>query len=382
MGKMRIGILTFHRSHNYGAYLQAFALAKSIELEIGGEIEIIDFNMKTADRLYKKTVIKKNNILSLVHNLKRYKMFQESLRMLPLSNLTMISDSCDQFIDMVKDRYDIIVVGSDEVWKLKRVRGFPNPYWLPGNLGCKKVSYAASSRSNFDKLSDEGKILLYKYINDFDYIGVRDKPTYTSVSRYVENNNKLNLNCDPTFNFDFNSNKENGKSILIKRFKVDINKKVIGIMSTDPTLYTEIRKTYGDRFEFVSLYNKIPYTKSVADLTPFDWVDVIAALDFLVTTYFHGMCFAMKSNVPFVLVECRTIDSKSLSKSYDLLSRVGLDNHFCMRNDEDIFKVLNKQINDYLIDESLVPQYDYIINEQRELSKSFFNRLRQMIKER
>jgi hypothetical protein len=34
---MRIGILTFHSAHNYGAILQAYALRKIISKETGGE---------------------------------------------------------------------------------------------------------------------------------------------------------------------------------------------------------------------------------------------------------------------------------------------------------------------------------------------------------
>ena len=38
----RIGIITFHRSYNYGSILQAFALQKYIKENVG-EAKIIDF---------------------------------------------------------------------------------------------------------------------------------------------------------------------------------------------------------------------------------------------------------------------------------------------------------------------------------------------------
>ena len=39
---MKIGILTFHRSNNYGAVLQAYALQNYL-LEYGLDVEIIDY---------------------------------------------------------------------------------------------------------------------------------------------------------------------------------------------------------------------------------------------------------------------------------------------------------------------------------------------------
>ena len=43
---MRVGILTFHDAHNYGAVLQAFALKKYIQ-KLGYEVKIINYHHKT-----------------------------------------------------------------------------------------------------------------------------------------------------------------------------------------------------------------------------------------------------------------------------------------------------------------------------------------------
>lgn len=49
---MRIGILTFHRAHNYGAVLQAFAL-QSLLTDLGHEVEIIDYRPDYDSKDYK-----------------------------------------------------------------------------------------------------------------------------------------------------------------------------------------------------------------------------------------------------------------------------------------------------------------------------------------
>ena len=42
---MRIGILTFHRAHNYGAVLQCYAL-QSFLCQKGYDVSVIDYNKK------------------------------------------------------------------------------------------------------------------------------------------------------------------------------------------------------------------------------------------------------------------------------------------------------------------------------------------------
>ena len=42
---MKIGILTFHRAHNYGAVLQCYALQEVLK-GMGHEVEVIDYRQK------------------------------------------------------------------------------------------------------------------------------------------------------------------------------------------------------------------------------------------------------------------------------------------------------------------------------------------------
>ena len=51
---MRIGILTFHRSINYGAYIQAFSLSHEIAKRFPScEVEIVDYNSLIMENNYK-----------------------------------------------------------------------------------------------------------------------------------------------------------------------------------------------------------------------------------------------------------------------------------------------------------------------------------------
>jgi hypothetical protein len=50
---MKIGILTFHRAHNYGAVLQAYAL-KTFLVGLGHDVKLIDYTKETAEVSYSK----------------------------------------------------------------------------------------------------------------------------------------------------------------------------------------------------------------------------------------------------------------------------------------------------------------------------------------
>ena len=55
---MKIGILTFHRARNYGAFLQSYAL-KSYLLSIGVNAFIVDYWPKGHEEMYKLFSLRK-----------------------------------------------------------------------------------------------------------------------------------------------------------------------------------------------------------------------------------------------------------------------------------------------------------------------------------
>ena len=85
---MKIGILTFHCAHNYGAVLQAYALQEAVK-ELGYDVEIINYRPAYLIDIYKpfsvkrifsgsiKLILKKflRSILMYPKNLKRWKVF-------------------------------------------------------------------------------------------------------------------------------------------------------------------------------------------------------------------------------------------------------------------------------------------------------------------
>lgn len=372
---MKIGILTYHCSHNYGAFLQSYALVNVLRQETMHDVEIIDFNMAVAAKMNKNVInFNRRNPESLLYNYKKYRMFIDSKKKyLPVSQIHCVSDDLGVFRDFLTNQYDAIIVGSDEVWKLDGFRGFPNPYWLPDLKGVMKISYAASSRTRIEKVSEDNRKLLERYIGEFKYIGVRDDITKQLISNVCKPEQEIHMNCDPTFAYNFDIDPDRGKWILNKRFHVNTQKKCIGIMCGVPSLAKNILEDNCKECQFVSLYYYYRQTKGFAVIDPFEWIDVIAALDGLITTFFHGMVFAVKTDTPFLVIENRELEDVHDSKNYDILNRNGLSGNFvCLNTNADVLQRTTQFVNE-VKNEKYSVHYDEMRNAERALFEPFID---------
>ena len=126
---MRIGILTFHRSFNYGAFMQCFSLVTRLKRTFpGSDIEVVDYTSMNALAGYDDEI--KRAEPDIANKLKsRNSSFKQCQEILPLSNRRIISDDIEDITHFLNENYDVIVVGSDAVWNWMS-RGFPNVYFL------------------------------------------------------------------------------------------------------------------------------------------------------------------------------------------------------------------------------------------------------------
>lgn len=372
---MRVGILTYHKTHNYGAYLQSYALTNYLNQKKGIQAEIIDYNT-LASELMQIKCIKFNwkQMSSIWYNFRRYIVFAKAQKQLPTSKWHLVTNRVDKFCDFVANKYDLIVVGSDEVWVLDGYRGFPNAYWLPNLKGIKKASYGASSRNTIDSLDTETVKAVKNYVQDFSYIGVRDTATYNLIEQ-IAGQAHLHMNCDPTFLYDFNIDRNEGKKILVNKFKVNSGKKVVGLMCGEPVLAKRIVDKFSNEIEIVSLYDYYDGTKGYSPISPFQWINVISALDGLITTFFHGMVFAIKSNVPFIVIEGRNLASSDFSKNYDLLKRNGIEKYYAQISVSGVDDVVNSNVSEFInqILSNCRVDFSEVVENERKYSESFIN---------
>lgn len=365
---MKIGILTFHRSHNYGAFLQCYSLVEVLN-NLGHDVSVINFNNISP----KGYSIAWSKILSAnLHLVKRYCMFNRLQEKLPLTENAVDSGDMDEFARYVKDKFDVIITGSDEVWRaFGGFRDTPNIYWLPGDLGAKKMAYAISSRSDLSTLAPEKQEALREILNEYEFISLRDSFSQEQVQTLTEK--KVYLCCDPTFLSSVKGDPARGREIL-KKCGVK-KKKVIAVMGKEFRLVRELKKKFGKTVDIVSLYDYNPGAKNLLGLDPFQWVDVISAVDFMFTNYFHGMCFCIKNNTPFLAIDRRE-KIKERGKMYDLLNTEGLIDRFMTRNDTDY---IEKAIKFYSENQKEA-DFIFAVEHLKETAEPFFATLEKLAK--
>lgn len=348
----RIGILTYHRSLNYGAVMQAAVLASQLKERLPNtEIQIIDYTSKRMNNYYKLITLYrgKESFPYVFDRIMMYKAFQKGLRDLPLTEEKLITDNYDTFNKWLNGRFDILITGSDAVWNYSK-RGLPNPYFLSGDKEAKHFSYAASCNGlgieNFDLISEKDRNYLNQAFKTFHYIGARDLQTEKLV-HYVLPEAEVHHNCDPSILLEDISWVD--RSLLLsklqKKYGFNPEKPTIAFMLSNlngdfrEELAKHIREAYGNKYQTVSLYsyNKYADIPYIADLTPQEWSIIFGLFDLTISKYFHGMIFSMLNRTPVIAVGAERSIGGLPNKISDVLGRMELtDFYFPASSSKDV----------------------------------------------
>ena len=172
-----IGILTFHKSVNYGSVLQAWALQRMLTLKGIGS-EIIDYEPEKYGDLY-DVFLKPGRPHFLVKNMNRIPVMailarqKKSFARFREDNLRLSAESytLENQEDICSKDYEAVICGSDQIW---------NPVWLnPAYFltfapeGTRKIAYAPSL--GISTLPPAGKIRkIRKWTEGFDAVSVRE----------------------------------------------------------------------------------------------------------------------------------------------------------------------------------------------------------------
>ena len=176
----KIGLITFHASHNNGSMLQALALQTVLEKKYNCKVEIINFSNESQRNMY-AVLPKADNYKRLIKNViwmtkykemkKQYKSYCEfSGKYFHLSSKEYSLSSQLEELDGV---YDAIIAGSDQVWNIA-CRDADDAYYLNFVQKTPKYAYAVSFGANNPfELGERNKYI--NYINKFRMISVREK---------------------------------------------------------------------------------------------------------------------------------------------------------------------------------------------------------------
>lgn len=327
---MKVGILTFHHTTNYGATLQAYGLWETIRRE-GHEVEIIDYRPYKAIQHYRNKVVEPVKTYSRLGFLKNfckyfYRSFQKFLKMrfflvsrMKLSDKKILNEEALKKFFGLHSEYDVIVCGSDQVWCINSIRGFDPSYFLnfieDGNK-CKRISYAASFGS-ITTLGEHSE-LIGNLIRRFDAIAVRDS---NSLRLIQEECGKTAVKVlDPTFLIDFNEVSDSTvrlkKKYLLLYLEKELKPEELDFIKSVATKKKLIIVSVGDPYKIVD--------KNLMSASPSEWLAYYKNASYVVTNLYHGTIFAIKFKKPFTTL---ARESK-MNKTGDLLGDLGLNSRF------------------------------------------------------
>lgn len=300
---MKIGILTFHNSRNYGAVLQCYSLMKYLK-EKGFQAEVMAHQcLKINDELSlwipEKNIIK--SVARFVFRLRKKIIFEKFIK----NKLILTKDECDA-----------VIVGSDQVWN-EKITGNDKTFFLDGyGEHTRKIAYATSAGDDID-INNEN----LKRISRFNHVSVREE----SLKRYLnERGLTADICCDPVMltNVENLASQRNFKGKYVFLYSICNDNKL-----------KAIAKTYAQRHGLVLISNKNDF-RFFNHCKVEDYLSWIKNAQCVITDSFHTSVFSLKFHVPFVVNEINGDGVKNLRVT-EFLHGVGAEQ--CLINsDEEI----------------------------------------------
>lgn len=317
---MKVGILTFHHTTNYGATLQTYALYQATA-EQGFEVELIDYRPSQAVKYYLKqlspirrsaqTGLPAFNWRFIGETVKSWKM-----RRFLLSKMRMSSEKIysQKGLKAVSNQYDIIVCGSDQIWNIKSIRGFDASYWLDFvSEKSRKVSYAASA----GRTESLGRHLstISQLLQDFDAISVRDAHTQKLIAEACGIKSQRVL--DPTFLGKYDSILQLPK--LEHKYLLIYNDQEL--TSAEEEFIKAVAEFEKLKIVSIGFTSKLAHS-NVIGVGPEEWLGYFSKASYVITDHFHGSIFSVLFKKPFTVLS----RPGKFNKLHDLLSILGLEN--------------------------------------------------------
>lgn len=387
---MRIGILTFHKAINYGAYLQSFSLSKKLQAQFpNDEVEIIDY-IAPKERNRKLYVLlwnlKHHGIHGAVSELKRISTFKSMQKHLSLSPRSFCTSNLKKLYSYIDERYDVLIIGSDAVFNWNQTK-FPTAFIPDYPFSIPIYTYAASVHGlRFYAVPNENLQICGKVFDRMECIGVRDNCSEKFVKLCAPNAKTMHC-CDPTLFIDKDTIYQNGMSAeekIQRKYGFSLDSKYIVVMAPDSNMIKEIGRRYGKEYKIVSVYVKSAYSDYyVADLNPFEWTVVLKRAAMVVTSYFHGTLLSLVQGTPTIVLDYSGYcDEQYEGKLKDLMhTRFGLPELYYDKKDADTFV---GDDNFYTkVDELLGGRYDeridIAVKKEREAIEDFVEILKRKI---
>lgn len=342
--RMRVGILTFHRAHNYGAALQAYALMRACE-KLGFNTSIIDYAPAYIDDQYcyfklsnnlKTNLLRLYNLKGNIEKKKKFNAFQKEYMVLTPFHTS--------------EEYDCLLYGSDQIWNPNIKHGFDKVYFGQHEIkASRNVAYAASiGKSSF---SEQELREFSDAVSHMDVISVREETACNLIQPYF--NKKVETVIDPTLLWDAQEWSEIAIRPMIDKQYILVYE--VGKIVETMQIAEELSARTG--YPIVEIaYNKTKLNSNHQILTnvgPREFIGLLGDASYVVTSSFHGTAFSIINQKNFYTVVHRAYGSRMV----DLLKKLGLQDRLVEELPEGI-----QSIDYNVVDEKLKIEKEKAMN--------------------
>ena len=335
---MKICILSMQRVNNMGSLLQSYALKKTLEW-MNADVEFMDIKRIEEDfnllGNYKQYFHGENELAGLkgkLGKLDRYAINRIRIR----KQCNIQDEEFEKFrnetlkLQKKSERYDLCIIGSDEVFNCLSAGTWGFTSQLFGNIpnADKVITYAASCGSTtYEELpvavSDRIRAVFFN-VNGFS---ARDENTHDFIARLTDKEIEDNLDPVLIYNFD----EEVGKATLPK-----LPTRYCVIYSYYNRIHTkgEINaiKSFCKKHELTPIAVGTPqfWLKDYVVCTPFQCLKIFQNANFVITDTFHGTIFSAKYAKKFAILARES----NKNKLFDLVDKIGMKEHLMNSVDE------------------------------------------------
>lgn len=263
-------------NHNYGAVLTAFAMQQLVR-SFGYETKLLNTGERTTLSTYKGKFPEKfvEDFLSKteIMNFKEAAKYTKNIRG--------------------------VILGSDQILRIQYIKVAYNKYLLNFvDKSCRKFALSASFGIDLEDFindefsTNENLKKMKKALQSFDYLSTREL-SGKDICKKV-----FNLNSDTILDPVFLISKDEYNRILEKS-TLDCSDKIVSYVLDSNEDYLKLFDFYKEKYncELKNLYDK----KDKPSVS--NWLNAIKTCKFLITDSFHGVCFALIFNKPFICIK-------------------------------------------------------------------------------
>ena len=368
---MKIAVITYTRTKNYGGILQAYGLYSYL-YGTGRDVVFIDYIPERCNvnnlEVYTESITRlskiwgRNNLTKKMWQLIRYPSIKAGYKP--------FLEFLDQRVKFTKPYYsieelqndppqaDVYITGSDQVWNSSFLPGerVDLPFYL-GFVDGKKISYASSFGKTY--IPDDNVKVVTSYLKEYAHLSVREESGRNIISQLGFLSEVV---VDPTMLCDFSTWDELTKSVPEKNYILLYQ---VRFSSEIYKMAKKMAKKMGKQLLTVSMNpqdkGRIRHGLVMLPSVP-EWLSYIKYADYVVTDSFHAGVFSILFHKKFVINS--GIRKGMSSRILTLLKMVGIEdrelNGFSV---EKAIQVLNQEID--------WDKVEKLLNKKRELSRAW-----------